>query len=103
MVAATGRVRGYDLADGSERWSVPGLADEPCITPVLGDGLVFVQAGGTVVEHRLKNETLRVDTGCLVALSSTAVVLKMLSSRNETNSPTGEVAVAYLTFRTSPS
>ncbi len=32
-----------------------------------GDGLAFIQAGGTVVEHQLNNETLRVDTGCLVA------------------------------------
>jgi hypothetical protein len=40
------------------------------------------------------NTKSAVYTGCLVALSSTAVVLKMLSSRNETNTPTGEVAVA---------
>ena len=34
-----------------------------------GDGLVFVHAGGTVVERVLKpGETLHVDTGCLVAL-----------------------------------
>lgn len=33
---------GYDLDSGEERWSVPGLADEPCITPTLGDGIVFV-------------------------------------------------------------
>ncbi len=32
----------YDLADGSERWSVPGLTDEPITTPVTGEGLVFV-------------------------------------------------------------
>lgn len=32
----------YDLKDGSLRWSVPGLADEPAITPVTGDGLVYV-------------------------------------------------------------
>jgi CPA2 family monovalent cation:H+ antiporter-2 len=38
-------------------------------------------------------------TGCLVALSSTAVVLKLLAQRNETNSPTGEVAVAFLIFQ----
>ena len=38
-------------------------------------------------------------TGCLVALSSTAVVLKLLSQRNETNSSTGEVAVAFLIFQ----
>lgn len=32
----------YDLATGEPRWSVPGLADEPCTTPILGDGLVYV-------------------------------------------------------------
>ncbi len=33
-----------------------------------GDGLAFVHAGGTVIERKLKpDETLRVDTGCLVA------------------------------------
>ena len=34
-----------------------------------GDGLVFVQAGGTVIKRTLTNETLRVDTGCIVAFS----------------------------------
>lgn len=33
---------GYDLLDGSERWSVPGLTDEPCITPVQGEGMIYV-------------------------------------------------------------
>lgn len=32
-----------------------------------GDGMVFIHAGGTIVEKELRNETLRVDTGCLVA------------------------------------
>jgi uncharacterized protein (TIGR00266 family) len=32
-----------------------------------GDGLAFVHAGGTVIEKTLRNETLRVDTGCVVA------------------------------------
>lgn len=37
-----------------------------------GDGLTFVHAGGSIIEKELKNgETLRVDTGCLVALSHT--------------------------------
>lgn len=31
-----------------------------------GDGKVFIHAGGTVVERYLNNETLRVDTGCIV-------------------------------------
>lgn len=31
-----------------------------------GDGLAFVHAGGVVIERQLNNETLRVDTGCVV-------------------------------------
>lgn len=31
-----------------------------------GDGNVFLHAGGTVIERQLNNETLRVDTGCIV-------------------------------------
>ena len=34
-----------------------------------GDGLAFVHAGGTVIRKELRNETLRLDTGCLVAFS----------------------------------
>ena len=32
-----------------------------------GDGKAFVHAGGTIIERELNNETLRVDTGCVVA------------------------------------
>jgi len=32
-----------------------------------GDGMAYVHAGGTVVEKELNNETLRIDTGCIVA------------------------------------
>jgi len=36
-----------------------------------GDGLVFVHAGGTVMKRELQaGETLHVDTGCLVGLTS---------------------------------
>ncbi|MEK6780795.1 MAG: TIGR00266 family protein [Bacteroidota bacterium] len=35
-----------------------------------GDGLAFVHAGGTLIERTLNNETLRVDTGCVVAMES---------------------------------
>ncbi|MBW2298547.1 MAG: TIGR00266 family protein [Deltaproteobacteria bacterium] len=35
-----------------------------------GDGRAFVHAGGTVIKKKLNNETLRVDTGCLVAFTS---------------------------------
>ncbi|HUW07135.1 MAG TPA: TIGR00266 family protein [Williamwhitmania sp.] len=32
-----------------------------------GDGLAFMHAGGTLIEKTLNNETLRIDTGCIVA------------------------------------
>ncbi|MFC2103809.1 TIGR00266 family protein [Bacteroidota bacterium] len=32
-----------------------------------GDGMVFIHAGGTVIEKTLSNESLRIDTGCIVA------------------------------------
>ena len=35
-----------------------------------GDGMVFVHASGTIVERHMQGETLRVDTGCLVAFES---------------------------------
>jgi CPA2 family monovalent cation:H+ antiporter-2 len=38
-------------------------------------------------------------TGCLLSLSSTAIVLKMLSERGETTTPVGEVSVAFLIFQ----
>lgn len=34
---------------------------------LTGDGMVFIHASGTIIERQLKGETLRVDTGCLVA------------------------------------
>ncbi len=36
-----------------------------------GDGLAFIHAGGTVIEKQLRGETLRVDTGCIVAFEDT--------------------------------
>ncbi len=39
---------------------------------LVGDGMVFVHAGGTVIRKDLAaGETLRVDTGCLVAFATT--------------------------------
>ena len=35
-----------------------------------GDGLAFIHAGGKVIEKQLNNETLKVDTGCVVAFES---------------------------------
>lgn len=34
-----------------------------------GDGMAFVHAGGTLVRKELNNETLRIDTGCLVGFA----------------------------------
>ena len=34
-----------------------------------GDGLAFMHAGGTVIEKELNNETLLIDTGCIVAFT----------------------------------
>ncbi len=36
---------------------------------LVGDGMVFIHAGGTVVRKDLQGETLRLDTGCLVAFT----------------------------------
>lgn len=35
-----------------------------------GDGLAFVHAGGTIVKKELTAQTLRIDTGCIVAFSA---------------------------------
>jgi uncharacterized protein (TIGR00266 family) len=35
-----------------------------------GDGMAFIHAGGTIVRRELEGETLRVDTGCLVAMTA---------------------------------
>ena len=35
-----------------------------------GDGRAFIHAGGTLIERDLNNETLRVDTGCVVGFTS---------------------------------
>ncbi len=34
---------------------------------IQGDGMAFIHSGGVVIEKTLSNETLRIDTGCLVA------------------------------------
>jgi len=34
-----------------------------------GDGKAFMHAGGTVIERRLNNESLRIDTGCVVGFT----------------------------------
>ncbi len=41
VVAATNRIRGYDLATGEELWACGGLSSNVCASPVAGGGLVF--------------------------------------------------------------
>ena len=36
---------------------------------LVGDGLVFMHAGGTVVKKTLQNQTIYVDTGCIVGFT----------------------------------
>lgn len=39
---------------------------------LIGDGLAFIQAGGTVIERQLEaGEKIKVDTGCIAAFSDT--------------------------------
>jgi uncharacterized protein (TIGR00266 family) len=38
---------------------------------LAGDGMVFIHAGGTIIERTLNNEKLLVDTGCIVAFEAT--------------------------------
>ncbi|MBP6385442.1 MAG: TIGR00266 family protein [Pseudarcicella sp.] len=37
---------------------------------IQGDGMVFIHGGGVIIEKFLNNETLRIDTGCIVAFES---------------------------------
>jgi uncharacterized protein (TIGR00266 family) len=36
---------------------------------LVGDGMAFVHAGGTIVEKKLEGETIKVDTGCIVGFT----------------------------------
>ncbi len=38
---------------------------------LMGDGLAFMHAGGTIIKKELKNELIRVDTGCIVGFTET--------------------------------
>jgi uncharacterized protein (TIGR00266 family) len=61
--------RGTDVAIHFNRKLGAGLfgGEGFILQKLTGDGLAFVHAGGTVVEHRLEpGKTLRVDTGCVV-------------------------------------
>ena len=45
----------YDLNTGEQRWSFPGVTYEPCVTPVLGEGMVII----TSYNMKLNSEAIR--------------------------------------------
>lgn len=45
VVAATGRTRGYDLANGEIVWEAAGMTTNAVPSPVAADGLVYVTSG----------------------------------------------------------
>jgi outer membrane protein assembly factor BamB len=54
VVLGSHRLAAYDLTDGSERWSLRGLAGHVISTPVAGEGMLFVSAwnpGGDLGEQ----------------------------------------------------
>lgn len=61
-------------------------------------GLTIAVVGGALVAFGVATGDA-VFTGCMVALSSTAVVLKLLQARSATDTPVGRVAVAFLIFQ----
>jgi len=42
VINGEGAMAAYRLEDGAKLWSLPGLTPEPCVTPVPGDGSIFV-------------------------------------------------------------
>jgi CPA2 family monovalent cation:H+ antiporter-2 len=69
---------------------------------LLGGGLQVLSAVGVTAALLLAfgvTPGAAVFTGFLVALSSTAIVLKLLADRIETNTPTGQTALAFLIFQ----
>ncbi len=68
LVAARGT--SVDLAF-SRKLGAGFLGGEGFILQSLkGDGMAFIHAGGTLVKRELHGETLRLDTGCLVAFTN---------------------------------
>jgi outer membrane protein assembly factor BamB len=49
VVAASGRLNGYDLRTGAERWVITGLTGAICTTPVGGGGMLYFGAWSNAV------------------------------------------------------
>jgi outer membrane protein assembly factor BamB len=41
VVAGVGRMIGYDLKTGEERWFAPGMPAGPCASPIVADGMLY--------------------------------------------------------------
>ena len=48
VLGGPGRLKGYDLATGAERWVVDGIASYICTTPVVADGMLYFAAWSNV-------------------------------------------------------
>ena len=59
------------LHAGSTRFFITGFfgGEGFILQKLKGDGLAFLHAGGTIVEKELNNESLLIDTGCIVAFT----------------------------------
>lgn len=44
LVYGVGWLTAYDLATGHQRWAIPGLSDEPIVTPSVGGGLIYLSS-----------------------------------------------------------
>ncbi|MEO7798506.1 MAG: PQQ-binding-like beta-propeller repeat protein [Opitutaceae bacterium] len=44
VLAGPGRLKGYDLATGVERWVIEGITSYICTTPVVADGVLYFAA-----------------------------------------------------------
>ena len=44
VLAGPGRLRGYDLGSGAERWLIEGITNYVCTTPVVADGALIFAA-----------------------------------------------------------
>jgi len=55
IINGAGFMKAYDLNNGEERWSLPGVTYEPCVTPTVGEGMVFV----TSYNMKINTEAIR--------------------------------------------
>lgn len=55
IINGAGFMKAYDLENGEERWSFPGVTYEPCVTPTAGEGMIFI----TSYNMKLNSEAIR--------------------------------------------